>query len=100
MKTNLADLLHFFRFRQHVFNRPLHVESLLRNIVVLAIANALEALDGIGQLHILTLNASELLRHVRDLAATYLLDSSSKISATCNRSTGAWSTAVCQTRGQ
>ena len=47
-------LLHFFGFRHHIFNRPLHVERLLGNIVVVAVANVLEALDGLRQIHFRT----------------------------------------------
>ena len=42
---------------QHVVDRALHVERLLRNIVVLAVHDFLEAADGVGQLHVLALEA-------------------------------------------
>ena len=52
---------------QHVFDRALHVERLLRKLVVLAFDDFLEAADRVCQLHVLALEAGELLGHVERL---------------------------------
>src|ERR1035441_8352500 len=62
----------FFGFLQHFLDGSLHVERLLRQVVVLAIHNFAEALDGIRQLDVLALVAGELLGHVERLGKELL----------------------------
>src|ERR1035438_4970537 len=65
-------LLQFRGFLQHFFDGSLHVERLLWQVVVLAFHNFAEALDGVGQLHVLALVAGELLGHVERLGKELL----------------------------
>src|SRR5690554_1575091 len=51
----------------HFLNGALHVEELLRNMVVVTVQNALETADGVFQRHVLTRGASEDLGHVERL---------------------------------
>src|SRR5687767_1631876 len=62
-----ARLLHLLGAFEHLFDGPLHVESLLRDCVVLSVGDFLEALDSVGELHILALETGELLGHVEGL---------------------------------
>ena len=70
----IADARCFLRLRFHLLggfenfvDRALHVEGLLRDGVVLAIDDFLEAADGIGDLDVLAGEASELLGNVEGL---------------------------------
>src|ERR1035437_57657 len=65
-------LLQFRRFLEHFLDGPLHVECLLGQAVVLAFDNFAEALDGIGELDVLALEAGELLGHVEGLGEELL----------------------------
>src|SRR5664279_4819695 len=65
-------LLQFRRFLQHFLDGSLHVECLLGQAVVLAFDNFAEALDGIGELDVLALEAGELLGHVERLGEELL----------------------------
>src|SRR5687768_7387680 len=53
--------LHAAALFDRFVNRPDHVERLLRQIVVLAVDDLLEALHRVGNLHVLALEAGELL---------------------------------------
>ena len=52
---------HGFRLLDGLFDRADHVERLLRQVVVLAFDDLLEALDRVGDRHVLALEAGELL---------------------------------------
>src|ERR1017187_7957819 len=65
-------LLQLFRALQHFLDGALHVERLLRQVVVLAFDNFAEPLDGIGQLDVLALVTGELLGHVERLGKELL----------------------------
>src|SRR5687767_11681010 len=53
--------LHLFGALEHLLDRSLQQEGLLRNVVVLSFDDFLEAADGVGNLHVLARNAGELL---------------------------------------
>src|ERR1041385_2064467 len=53
--------LHLFGALEHLLDRALQQERLLRHIVVLAFDDLAEAADRIGDLHVLPLDAGELL---------------------------------------
>jgi len=55
----LALLLHVFPGLEHIVDRALHVERLLRNLVVLAFDYFLETAHGIGHLDVLAFEAGE-----------------------------------------
>ena len=65
-------LLHLLGALEHFLDRALHVESLLGDVVVLAVADFLEALDRVDQLHVLALEAGELLGHEEGLREEHL----------------------------
>src|ERR1017187_2721747 len=65
-------LLQFRRFLEHFLDGSLHPERLLRQAVVLAFDNFAEALDGIGHLYVLALEAGELRGHVERLGRELL----------------------------
>src|SRR5260370_16653346 len=60
-----ADLraIHLLRRLHYFVDRALHVESLLRNVVILPFHNAAETLHRVGDLHIASGSAGELLGH-------------------------------------
>src|ERR1017187_1243791 len=64
--------LQFRRFLERFLDGSLHVERLLRQVVMLAFDNFAEALDGIGQRDVLALVAGELLGHVERLGKELL----------------------------
>src|SRR5260221_13905859 len=68
----LGDGLHLFGCLEHFFDRALHVESLLGNIIVLAFDDLLEAADGVGNFHVASLHAGELLGHEERLREEFL----------------------------
>src|SRR5690349_788202 len=53
--------LHLLGGGQHVLDAAGHVEGALRDVVVLAVDDLLEALDRVGDRHVLALEAGELL---------------------------------------
>src|SRR5687768_17797197 len=55
--------LHAPAFFDRFLDRSDQIEGLLRQIVVLAVDDFLEALDRVGNLHVLAFDAGELLRH-------------------------------------
>src|SRR6185369_4748978 len=63
----LRRLLHLLGSFQHFFNRPLHVESLFGDIVVLTFHNVAESFYRIRDLHVTSRGSRELLRHVERL---------------------------------
>ena len=60
-------VLHLLGALQHVLDGALHVEGLLRDVVVLAFDDLAEAADRVGDLDVLALDAGELLGHVERL---------------------------------
>src|SRR5690242_13682523 len=56
-----SGLLHLLGGGEHVLDAAGHVEGALRDVVVLALDDFLEALDGVGDRHVLALQAGELL---------------------------------------
>src|SRR5450756_1980452 len=65
-------LLQLCRFLDYFLDGSLHPECLLGQAVVLAFDNFAEALDGIGELDVLALEAGELLGHVERLGEELL----------------------------
>jgi len=59
--------LHFFGSFLHFINSAFHVKRLLRNIIMLAFDDFLEAFDGVGNLHVTSRSSGELLGHVERL---------------------------------
>src|SRR5687767_7549520 len=55
--------LHLLVLLEHVLDRSLQQERLLRDVVVLAVDDLAEAFDRVGDLDVLTLDAGELLGH-------------------------------------
>src|SRR5207248_8207755 len=53
--------------RHRAFDGADHVESLLGQLIVLAVEQLLEGADGVLQLHVLALDAGEGLRHAEGL---------------------------------
>src|SRR5215470_8011003 len=70
--TFLYASLHLLRFFEHFLNRADHVERLLRNFVVLAFHDFLEAAHGVFDLDVLAFEASELCGHVHRLGKELL----------------------------
>src|SRR5215470_4941687 len=64
---SLDARLHLLRLFEHFFNRAHHVERLLRDVVVLAFHDFLEAAHGVFDLHILAFEAGELCGHIHRL---------------------------------
>src|SRR5690242_13772233 len=56
--------LHLLGLFEHLLDRALQQEGLLRNVVVLAFDDLAETADRVGDLHVLALDAGELLGHV------------------------------------
>src|SRR5208337_3871253 len=63
----LNTRLHLLRLLQHFFDGTNHVERLLRNIIVLAFHDLLEAAHGVFNLHVLPFEARELRGHIHRL---------------------------------
>src|SRR5215472_13596138 len=61
--ARLNARLHLFGLGQHFFDGTDHVERLLRNLIVLAFDDLLEAPHGVFDLYVLALEAGELCRH-------------------------------------
>src|SRR6058998_1911499 len=56
----LRARLHFFGFFEHFFDRADHVKRLLRNVIILAFDDFLEAANGVFNLHVFAIEAGEL----------------------------------------
>src|SRR5215469_1847623 len=63
----LRRSLHLFGGFEHLIDRSLHVKRLFRNIIVLAFDDLFEAAHGVLNLHIASLIAGKLLRHMEGL---------------------------------
>src|SRR5687768_17188489 len=63
----VLGLCHLFGLLQGLFNRTDHVERLLWNAVVFAVDDLLEALDRVGNGHVLAGESRELLRNEEGL---------------------------------
>lgn len=64
---HLGLSLHLLRRFEHVFDRSLHIERLLRKSIVLSIDNFLEAAHRIFELHVLAWTSRKLFGHVEGL---------------------------------
>src|SRR5215469_1244085 len=65
--TFLNARLHLLGLLEHFFNRADHVERLLRNFVVLAFHDFLEAAHGVFDLDVLAFEAGKLRGHIHRL---------------------------------
>src|ERR1700693_4376348 len=65
--TSLRCRFHLLRRLQHFFDWALHVESLFRDVVVLAFHDCLEAFYGVGNFHISSRGPGKLFGHVEGL---------------------------------
>src|SRR5580704_5528246 len=61
---SLCGSLHLLGLRQHIVDGALHIERLLGDLVVLPVGDLLEAADGVGELHVHTLEARKLFGYV------------------------------------